>query len=1140
MSNNSVEELKKKLDEARSKLTNAREENRRLRGKQTDSTETNPSLVDLELTVDSEGFVLTSAGALRNLDFPAITGKNLTRLTHPEDETKIDDILDETTGNYDKTIRIKTGSEEGYRWLKLIRGRTTKYERKDAEVLGFRDVSKRKDFQQKLEGSQKRLWQVIDLIPNVIYGRDEEGKYVFANEALANLYDAEPDEVIGRTDSELGSRGIPKEFIADDLEVIAQDAPSSNTEILPEGDGGQRVMDTRRIPYRIEGSGKSAVLVIATDVTEKVKSKKELDRRREFDDFRARAWKVSSKFSSDREEGEVIRELLGTVGPFFSVHNISFLRLHASEDLARVEEVWSKSGGGTGKGEEIPLDILRNYAGQSHVKINFNDLPEDIRERLEPVFSQYGARSVLLTPYGNPDNPDGYLAASSRSGDRDWSPCEIGLLEEVSEILNVNLERRHAERKLRYREKFENLVAEISARFVDAHAEEINKEINRALRLIGKFSDVDRAYLFQFRQDGQLMDNTHEWTAEGIEPERENLQELPTDTFPWWMRKLRRRETIHVPRVADMKPEAGAEQEILQSQDIQSVIVVPIVSHSNLLGYMGFDSVRSEKSWPDDIITLLQMVAEVFGNSLGRENLERRLEDLHEIARDLHRNDDRSEVCQQVVEAAEKVIDLSNSLIALREGDELVPKASSSSIDSDEVRSFKVGEGVAGRTVEENRPIWGNTEEIPEVDEENAKYGSILSVPIGDIGNFQAISERRDAFNENDLTLATLLASHIEDELLRRKYENQLVRAKNELEESRKKYKRLVENQGEGIISVDQNREIVFANPAAAEIVGLNSAERIEGNRITRYIQTDEVEKIEEEMANNSGKETFSQELEVTHRRTKEKRILLVTATPRLDGDNDQIGTFAIFRDVTERVEAEEELKELNERMKEMSRMVAHELRTPLTTIKGYADMLRDGVLGELTEEQVEMLDKISRSSNRLSDLVKNFLDLEKIDAGELEMGLVRFDLTSALEDNLEEFRERAIDRGLNLNYQVEESLTITGDRQKLLQAISNLISNAIKFTKEGRVELRASTSGDNVKIIVEDEGVGIKQEELERIFDKFYQAASTEASTAKGTGLGLTFVKKIIESHDGRISVSSEKGEGTKFTILLPVSEAR
>ncbi len=1099
-----------------------------------------PSRADILLQLDDDYRVVDLRGEARDYSPKNAIGESFLGLVHPDDRETVRETISNDNSHDNLNFRLKPDEGADYRWFEFVHLKADReygFNEGGPDLWGLRDITPRKEFEERLDGSQQRLWQVIDLIPNIIYARDDAGRYIFANEALADLYDVTPREVIEKRDSELDGFAMPQKCIDEDMEAIKSGTLKMKTETMPADDGEKRIVKTRRIPYRVAGTGKPAVLVILSDITDRVSTRQELDRQRQIDDLRAAVWKLSSRFSSSKSEGEVIQELLETIGPFLDVDNISFLRAYPDDGIARVEQVWKKEGVKSGERVELPLWIFDRNAGEPYFCASREDIPEEVRPIVEPIFSTFNTESTLALPYGNRDRPEGYLVASAADSDYEWAPAEINLLQEINEIIKVNMDRHEAEESLHYREKFENLIAEISARLVDAYGEAVDDEVDRALEEIGEFSDVDRAYLFMFRGDRQVMDNTNEWCAEGVAPEIDSLQGLPTEIFPWWMEKLKRRETIHVPRVSEMPPEASAEQEILERQDIKSVVVVPVISRNQIIGYMGFDSVKQRKEWDEDIIKLLQMVAEVFGSTLAREDIERKLEDLHGIAINLHRHRGESEICQEVVEAAEHVIDLSNSMIALREGNKLVPRASSSGVDPAQLKVLEIGEGIGGRTVEEGLPIWGNVADLVDGEELDLEYKSILSVPIGDLGNFQAVSEREDAFSKNDLRLTTLLASHIEDELLQRDYEKKLIDAKAQLEKSRKKYKQLVENQGEGIISIDNDWNVVFANPAAAEIVGFDSTEATIGQNVSKFLDQSQWEKVEGKMEERHRGENSSYELEIQRGKGGERRVILVTARPRVDDEGDVIGSFAIIRDITERVEAERELKELNERIREMTGMVAHELRTPLTTIRGYADMLKDGLIGEITEDQQDVLDKISRSSERLSDLVQNFLDLEKIEAGQFAMGQVQMKIDDLLTEVMAEANGQAEEKGLELRSSLEEDLTILGDRQRLYQAFSNLISNAIKFTPSGSIWIEAERGDDEVTVEVGDEGVGIHEEDLDKVFDKFYQAETSGIRTANGTGLGLTLVKKVVEAHGGSIDVTSTLGEGTTVTVHLPVS---
>lgn len=191
------------------------------------------------------------------------------------------------------------------------------------------------------------------------------------------------------------------------------------------------------------------------------------------------------------------------------------------------------------------------------------------------------------------------------------SPTALtGVLTNISEL-------RESKDSLRYRYEIEKLVSEISYDFVGIQMNDLDKIIDQSLKKIGHFMKVDRCYVFQFRQHNIIMDNTHEWCAEGIGEQMDNLQNMPSSLFPWWMKKLNKLEHIYIHNVEDLPKGATAEKETLQSQQIISLLVVPIHYQKKLLGYIGFDSVREEKEWQESDIHLISTVAHTMASAFN-------------------------------------------------------------------------------------------------------------------------------------------------------------------------------------------------------------------------------------------------------------------------------------------------------------------------------------------------------------------------------------------------------------------------------------------------------------------------------------------------------------------------------------------
>ncbi|MGD8794241.1 MAG: PAS domain-containing protein, partial [Anaerolineae bacterium] len=180
-------------------------------------------------------------------------------------------------------------------------------------------------------------------------------------------------------------------------------------------------------------------------------------------------------------------------------------------------------------------------------------------------------------------------------------------------------ERRRAEEALHYRAAFESIVSTISTDFINMPLDEIDLGIHRALQTIGRFMGVDRSYLFRFSEDRSQMSCTHEWCATGIEPQIDQLQNVPVADFAWSNRQLLRGQSLHIPHVAGLPPEAEAERRKFQGQEIQSLVALPMVYRGSSIGFVGFDSVREDKTWSKDSIKLLRLVAAVFANALEHQ-----------------------------------------------------------------------------------------------------------------------------------------------------------------------------------------------------------------------------------------------------------------------------------------------------------------------------------------------------------------------------------------------------------------------------------------------------------------------------------------------------------------------------------------
>ncbi|HUX36656.1 MAG TPA: ATP-binding protein [Rectinemataceae bacterium] len=225
---------------------------------------------------------------------------------------------------------------------------------------------------------------------------------------------------------------------------------------------------------------------------------------------------------------------------------------------------------------------------------------------------------------------------------------------------------------------------------------------------------------------------------------------------------------------------------------------------------------------------------------------------------------------------------------------------------------------------------------------------------------------------------------------------------------------------------------------------------------------------------------------------------------------------------------------------------MSHELRTPLNSIIGFTEVLQDALYGEINDKQREYLGYIATSGRHLLDLINDVLDLAKIESGRMEVAVAPFALRTALELSITMLRERALKHSIALELAIapEVDVVVVSDEHKLKQILFNFLSNAVKFTPDGgkvRLEARASEHREGfIDISVSDTGIGIKEEDLGRLFKEFSQLDSPLQKRYEGTGLGLALSKHLIESIGGGIAVSSEEGKGSVFTISFPSDFSR
>ncbi len=344
----------------------------------------------------------------------------------------------------------------------------------------------------------------------------------------------------------------------------------------------------------------------------------------------------------------------------------------------------------------------------------------------------------------------------------------------------------------------------------------------------------------------------------------------------------------------------------------------------------------------------------------------------------------------------------------------------------------------------------------------------------------------------------------------------------------------LLSSVGDGIYGVDHEGRVSFVNPSGAKILGyqpdqllgLNAHDEFhaptpegapypwEGCYVTDAIRDGVVTNAEADVYVRPDGETFPVE---------------ITASPLMDEDVVR-GAVVVFRDVTQR-------REVDRMKNEFLSVVSHELRTPLTSIRGSLGLLAGGTLGDLTPRAQSMASIALESTERLTRLINDILDLERIETGSRPMELAAIDAAELLRASAKEMAGFASDSAIGVEVG-DAPGRVLADRDRIVQTLTNLIGNAIKFSAPGKtVRLGTMEHDSEVVFTVADDGRGIPEDKLEAIFERFEQVDSSDARQQGGTGLGLAISRGIVERHGGRIWAESEVGVGTTVLFSLPRS---
>ena len=354
------------------------------------------------------------------------------------------------------------------------------------------------------------------------------------------------------------------------------------------------------------------------------------------------------------------------------------------------------------------------------------------------------------------------------------------------------------------------------------------------------------------------------------------------------------------------------------------------------------------------------------------------------------------------------------------------------------------------------------------------------------------------------------------------------------IDEAKNQDEAILSSIGEGVYAIDkENKYILFNKTAqlisgfdAQEILGSKSGEKLKFFQDDRsntegfcpaYIALEENRKVTEKNAILKNK--ISQEVPISF-----------TANPITGYQNEVIGSLVVFKDITAELEIERMKKELVS-------IASHELKAPVTAMRGYLEMLIAGDIGEVKGDVKATLKDVLDIDKRLIDLVEDLLDVSHIEQGKINLKLQPINIVEVILQVCKEFGSQIAPKKLKFEFVFDQKkeINVLADAAKLQEVLTNLVSNAIKYTIEGKVILRIAEMTSRVSVEVEDTGIGLNHEEKEHLFEKFYRAKDAKTKDEPGTGLGLYITKKLLEMMDGEIWAKSVKGKGSVFGFSLP-----
>ncbi|MHA1661177.1 MAG: PAS domain S-box protein, partial [Promethearchaeota archaeon] len=718
--------------------------------------------------------------------------------------------------------------------------------------------------------------------------------------------------------------------------------------------------------------------------------------------------------------------------------------------------------------------------------------------------------------------------------------------EEVEAFLHIArdiTEHKKKEEFIKNRLNREKIIAQILSKFIGSI--DIDDAINSSLCDIANLNGASRAYLFLFNDNKKRIINTHKWCVDGVDPQIDLFKDIPLNSVPWWVDRLKKGNFIQINDVSELSKKAKIIKKLLESQDIKSLLIFPMFIKNDFAGFIGFDNIKKKIEWKEDDFVILGICSGIIGNTLEQRKMEQKLKNSEEKYKNLSREmelildhtpaliffKDKENNFIRVNKYVADAHNMSKEELMGKSLFDIYPKEQANAYWKDDLEVIQSGKPKLNieepRDTEKGRK-WVLTSKIPYINEKGENTG-IIGISF-------------------DITKLKLV-------------EKRLIEAKEE-------YQSIIENIREGYYEVSLKGDFIFINDAFCEIHGYSKEELLGIN----YKNLVDVKTVKEIFKVYNT--VYKEEVEKRNYQYKivkkngEKIIAESSIYLKYDSEGNKVGFYGLIRDITERKKAEELREKFQEQLEKEVKMrtmelkqaldmkelymeqilkasqfktnfmatMSHELRTPLNSIIGFSELLMEESYGILNEAQKDYLNDIRTSAEDLLHMIEQVLDISKIESGQILLELKRFQLNDTINQIVKQLKPMFKEKGLKFKViGLKTEKFLLADPIKFKQILYNLLSNAIKYTIKGGIKLEISEKKNIWEFNIIDTGIGIAEKDMDILFKEFMRVDSPYVRSSSGTGLGLPLTKKLIELHEGDISVSSKLGKGTTFKFTIP-----